>query len=287
MDRIRTIANPRELDPSFSVPCRRCAGLLQEWNRFCPFCLEDQFPSVGADTDPDGDAASATTSSRDNSASNANRDLGGVEFADTVHPSAAELFPFSTPAGGALNARKDTDLFQVQPSGHRETELLGVGSKALWTTHLSPDKLKTGIAVLLISIAVGLVGLKQGYFDTRSAVKIDIERAQTALNRGDLSSAGQLLDAIESKYLGDSGVQSLRDALDLRIRERSTWRSEPLDTTAQIAPNASASEDSIPVALVAPDQAAAGLPDQPTGLPRAAQKECSVALAALALCPKQ
>ena len=279
MDRIRTIANPRELDPSFSVPCRRCAGLLQEWNRFCPFCLEDQFPPVDADTDADGDAASATPSSRNNSASNGNSDLAGLEFVDTVHPAAAELFPFSTPAGGAPNAWKDTDLLQAQPSGHRKTALLGVGSKALWTAHLSPKKLKTGIAVLLVSLAVGLVGLKESYFESRGAVKITIEQVQTALNRGDLSSAVQLLDAIESKHLDDSGVQSLRDALNLRIRERSTWRGEPLDTTAQIAPNTSASEDLAPVALVAPDQ--------PAGPPRAAQKECSVALAALALCPKQ
>lgn len=285
MDRYRTIANPRELDPSFSVPCKRCAGLLQEWNRFCPFCLEDQFSPV--DGDAETDAAAATESARHRSASSKEKDSIGLEFADTVHPGAAEVIPISGPAGKAPNAKGDTGISLAQPSDYWQTEVLGVGGKTDWMARISPKNLKAGIALALVVMAVAFLGARQGYFDTRSDFKVGTERVQTALNRGDLRSAVQLLEAIESSHPDDPTVQSLRDALDLRIQERSTRRSELLDATSRIASNASVSDDSAPGAPETPDAPTSDPLEQATGPLRGSQKECSVALAALALCPKE
>ena len=285
MDRYRTIANPRELDPSFSVPCKRCAGLLQEWNRFCPFCLEDQFSPV--DGDAETDAAAATESARHISASSKENESTGLEFADTVHPGAAEVIPFFGTAGKAPNANGNTGISRAQPSDYWQTEVLGVGGRTDWMARLSPKNLKAGIALALAVMAVAFLGSGQGYFDIRSDLKVATERVQTALNRGDLRSAVQLLDAIETSHPDDPAVQSLRDALDLRIQERSTSRSELLDATSRMASNASVSDDSAPGALVTRDAPTTDPLEQATYPLRASQKECSVALAALALCPKK
>ena len=285
MDRYRTIANPRELDPSFSVPCKRCAGLLQEWNRFCPFCLEDQFPPV--DVDAETDAAAATESARHISASSKENESTGLEFADTVHPGAAEVIPFFGTAGKAPNANGNTGISRAQPSDYWQTEVLGVGGRTDWMARLSPKNLKAGIALALAVMAVAFLGSGQGYFDIRSDLKVATERVQTALNRGDLRSAVQLLDAIETSHPDDPAVQSLRDALDLRIQERSTSRSELLDATSRMASNASVSDDSAPGALVTRDAPTTDPLEQATYPLRASQKECSVALAALALCLKE
>ncbi|CAN5746891.1 hypothetical protein BH11PSE13_BH11PSE13_05250 [soil metagenome] len=281
MDRLRTIANQRELDPSFSVPCRQCAGLLQEWNRFCPFCLEDQFAPL------DADAAAAMEPNRNAAVPIDSATADGLEFADTVHPAAAEVFPFPVSMSRIAKATTDTEISVAQTSDYWQTEVLGVGEKQHWAARLPASGVALGIALAALLGAGAFFGLGYDAFGTRGAFKDDTARVQTALNRGDLNSATQLLGALESRHPDDPAVQSLRDALDLRIQERSATRSESPDAPANIASNSSASDDTAPIAHSAPDQPPAGALAQADSPPRAPQNDCSVALAALALCPKE
>jgi len=115
------MAKPVELDPTFSVPCKRCATLLQEWNRFCPSCFADQFAPADASaakpsspiTIPPLDEAASPSSSFD-FLDSANSDLLDMEdevaaaraarlaaasdgFADSLPPDAPEEAPGPDP----------------------------------------------------------------------------------------------------------------------------------------------------------------------------------------------
>ena len=287
MDRLRTIANQRELDPSFSVPCRRCAGLLQEWNRFCPFCLEDQFAPV------DTDVATTMRPKRADSAPGQSNGNTGLDFIDTLHPFAAEVVDLSDAAVKAsiarTNARTDAEMSLAHTSDYWQTEVLGLGSKRHWAARWASGERVLGLALTLALLAVVFFGLKHGYFETLRPFRVDTERVQTALNRGDLSSAVQLLDALESQHPDDAGVRSLREALDLRIQERSVRGGESSDVGLRIASSTAASDETVAPSVPAPGRqspVAAALQD--TAPPRTTQtKDCNETLAALSLCTKE
>ncbi|MDB5829702.1 MAG: hypothetical protein JWQ73_3922 [Variovorax sp.] len=159
MDRYRTTANQRELDPSFSVPCRRCAGLLQEWNRFCPFCLEDQFAPA------DADGPTMAELARDGSPADQTGTAAGIDFVDTVQPGREgreEAVHFAGWADSMSRAMRDGGVSEIsltQPSDYWQTEVLRVGDgKKHWAARLLPGPRPLGIAVVLVLIAVAFFG---------------------------------------------------------------------------------------------------------------------------------
>lgn len=197
MERRRAIANPEELDPSFSVPCRRCAELLQEGNRFCPFCFQDQLAPVAGNPEPVverrvGLRAAAETSSPD-----------GFDFMDTVQPDAQGVIQFPGPPGA---------MARMGPVGRRRV---------------------FGIVSALVLVALAFVALQHTHVDDRDAsgrlraFKADVERAQTALDRGDLSTAQQVLEGLKADHADDPGIRTLKAAFDRRVQEQTAQRVQP------------------------------------------------------------
>jgi hypothetical protein len=239
MERCRTIANPDELDPSFSVPCRRCAELLQQGNRFCPFCFEDQLAPVDA-----GDGGQAFKPTGDTRAGPESRSPDGFDFADTLQPDAAEVIRIPHWMDATPGAESDAgmDLVRVEPLWLTE---MPEGGKAHWAAHFaSPRRMALGIVAVLALIAFAVLGLRP------------------------------TLEALETDPPPDPGVQTLGDAFDPPAQDTPPVQPQP-------APTARETFSALGLDGVAAPPPA--LP--PEASPAVAKKECSEALAAMALCP--
>lgn len=267
------MANPADLDPSTSVPCKRCAALLQAGEQVCPFCGEVQATRAAEDASAEGD----------------------MDFADTVQPE--DLQDVDKPPAHA-GTEVDSEIGMVRPGAIWPKEESPSRGKGLWAGSFAvPKRLAIGIVAACVLIALGLM-LGRSRLDTHDEAatvqgfKAQVEQAQSALSRGDLGSAAQLLDVLDAGHADDPGVQNLRTTLDQRLQER-VKRQQLLDAALKAsralrldevpAPTAEA-----PAPAPAPPQAPiTAAPAPASGVTPADDKECSEALSALALCARK
>ncbi|MDN8616673.1 hypothetical protein [Variovorax ginsengisoli] len=284
------MANLADLDPSFSVPCRRCAAMLQKGNRFCPFCFEDQL--APADT---GDGEPPAVSGRGLSVAKEVPAPMVIDFRDTVQPEADEVIHIPGPTGTA-GQEADAEIGMVRPGAFWQTEVLGGGGKSNWLTRFAtPQRMVAGIALALVVAGVAVVGLERVYVGgeneaTRErAFRDDVERVQGALKRGDLGTAEQVLEGLDADHSDDPAVQALWQAFDKRAQAQAAG-GEPLPDVSLKPSRAIRLEQAAAPPAPAPARPEAPLASPPAPTAGAAgpqDKECSEALAALALCSKK
>ncbi|VTU45468.1 hypothetical protein [Variovorax sp. PBL-E5] len=152
MERLRAIATPDEPDPSFSVPCRRCARLLQEGNRFCLFCFADQLAPVAVDN------ARPAIEPRDGiPASDEAPAPEGFDFMDTVQPGAQE-----GASAAAAGSDFETDLVGFDPS--RASPPQAGGAKTHWTARFATSR-HLAIGAVPVLVLIGLAFPELGRID--------------------------------------------------------------------------------------------------------------------------
>lgn len=290
--------------------------MLQEGNRFCPFCFEDQFDTVDAgetvdteapgargDRSDTGDMAPPIHARRSLVAANEARAPLVIDFADTVQPGSEEVIHIPGPTG---SADADPEIGGVRPGALWQADLPDAQGEAPWTARFGTSQGKViGIAAVLVLLALAFMGVERTYFDDRNeagrlrAFRADVERVQTALKRGDLSAAEQLLDELDADHADDARVQALRAAVDRRQQTQAA-RTEALPDTSLKTSRAlrldEAAAPPVPVAGPAPVPVSAPPPAEAPAIAvsapaRAAasvdDKDCSEALAALALCARR
>ncbi|MDM0042665.1 hypothetical protein QTH89_08670 [Variovorax sp. J22G21] len=241
-----------------SAPCRRCAETLQEWERFCPFCGEDQAAAVDAD-----DAASPIQHTAEVPAADKTFAPMVLDFANTVQPDAEEIIELPEP----IDVDTPAEVGVVQAGAPQNADGLRDGEEANRAARsLTPRRkaaVAIGIALALIVGQLTYLTLERGYLDSRAstgglpAVKADLARLQTALNRADLGA--------EATVPGRAAAP--------------VTAATPVAPAMPVAPVTPATPAAAPVA---PPQSPA-LPEAPTA--QAAANGCSETLAALALCP--
>jgi hypothetical protein len=289
------MANLADLDPSFSVPCRRCAAMLQKGNRFCPFCFEDQLAPV--DIDAAGDPPPPAAPGRGLSVAKEVSAPMVIDFRDTVQPEADEVIHIPGPTGSpALEA--DAEIGMVRPGAFWQTEVLG-GGKPNWLARFAtPQRMVAGIALALVVAGLAVVGFERVYVDGENEAsrerifRDDVERVQGALKRGDLGTAEQVLEGLDADHSDDPAVQALWQAFDQRaqapaaggeplpdvsLKPSRAIRLEPAAAPPVAAPPAPTRPEAPVASPAAPTAGAAGPPDP----------ACSEALVALALCAKK
>lgn len=288
-------------DTQSLLPCKRCAELLQEGDRFCRYCGQDQFePDVDVDVD---DEPLGTPSAR--------TAFGGAK-------ALLPLAPESRSARGR-SARKHalrTDMeikpdlafpgavWQRQANGRAAAD-----APRDWSNRsIAPSRLTLGVAAALLLLMI-FVLLHDLYVEWQAgaagpqSLKQNVEQVQ-----------GALKDAI------DKQIQELTDERDrLRAATGSAPDAQPLpapvpesepaaparpEQSAQVEPpaqaeapaQAQAPAQAEPTAQAEPPAApAAQLPSPeetpaPAPAPAAAppdRSECNEALAALSLCPNR
>jgi len=284
------MANLADLDPSFSVPCRRCAAMLQKGNRFCPFCFEDQL--APADAGEPADAAAPVESGRGLSVPKEVPPPMVIDFRDTVQPEADELIHIPGPTGKP-EPDADAEIGMVRPGAFWQTEVLG-GGKAGWLARFAtPQRLVAGIALALVVAGLAAVGLERIYVGGENeagrerAFRDDVARVQAAIQRGDMATAEQVLEGLDADRSDDPAVQALWQAFDKRAQAPAANGEVLPDVSLKPSkairtePSAAPATPSRPEAPVEPAPAPAADMAAPQ------DKACSEALAALALCARK
>jgi len=174
------MVNLADLDTVFLVPCKHCAQLMQETERFCPFCGKDQSASVQEPMDH----ALPKKASNDE----VDFDLGLVHPSDYWQKEILE----------AGNEKRWTGNYRL---------VIGIvaGLMALLVFALVHDDFYLG---------------KQSEESKLKTFRANVEQVQRALSRGDLSAAERVLDALEADYAEAPSVQELREAFDRRVQEQ-------------------------------------------------------------------
>ncbi|MEP6720646.1 MAG: hypothetical protein ABJA77_04325 [Variovorax sp.] len=230
-----------------SAPCRRCAETLQAWERFCPFCGEDQAAEIAA-----GDAGSRIERTAEVPDADETFAPMVLDFANTVQPDAEEVIELPEPID--MGTASEAGIVQAGAPPHADGEQ--ARRAAPWLAPRRKAAMAIGMVLALILGQLAYLTLERGYLDNRAgagglpAVKADIARLHTALNGADLGAESTVPDRIAAP-------------------------APPATPIARIAPVA-------PVAATAPSQSPVPL-EAPT--PEAAASDCSETLAALALCP--
>jgi len=234
-----------------SAPCRRCAETLQEWERFCPFCGEDQ-QAATADA---GGAVPRTERKAQVPAADETFAPLVLDFANTVQPDAEEITELPDPIDVGTAAHEGT----APTTAPQAADPFGVhGAQARRPPRsVTPRRMAAvaiGVVLALILGQLAYLTRERGYLDSKAgtgglpAVKADLARLQTALRGADG---------------GD----------EVRTPPRAAAPAKPVAAAAPAAPAATVA----PVAAVAPAPAE-------TPAPQAAANDCNETLAALALC---
>jgi hypothetical protein len=287
---LRDMDNLADMDTSFLVPCKRCTALLQEQERVCPFCGRDQ--SIADDADDRADDAGTA--------------IGPLRGA--------------FPGREALSLVAANAELGIPPATFWQREV--VGFRRSGATHWAGNSVIPGRLVVSVMVALALAALALSfdhlYLDKDSeAVKqrefgVNVERAQSALNRGDLPAAERVLDVLDTDHADSPNVQALREKFDERAQQQAAKHDQLRDAAQKAAkalglsePPASPASPARPVpqapppprlptvsAVPAPAPVPAPVTVVPTPAPQTAaadskDKECSDALAALALCAKK
>jgi hypothetical protein len=193
----------RDSDTSFLVPCVHCDALIQEGERFCPFCKKDQRPSGGIPDRP-----GARTTSRGDASD-------GSQGAGWLGPRGAGF-----PAVAA----------DTQPSALDEPG----------RTRRRPALVVAGALVALVAVVYLLVlGIDHLAGRTEEAARRQLVEATTvqlraALDRGDLTGAARALEVLGTAQATDPDVRALKAVFDQRIAEQ-TLRRDRLSAAARDA----------------------------------------------------
>ncbi|MDR6861345.1 hypothetical protein [Variovorax guangxiensis] len=118
----------------------------------------------------------------------------------------------------------------------------------------------------------------------------NLERVQSALGPGDLGVEERGLDLLDTRRAGEPGLQTFREALHRQVREQAQREQLATPEASKIIPLGAAAVSGVsptsPLSLATPSsEIAMPAPEARVADPR--KKECSEALAALALCPEK
>ena len=269
-------------DTCFFVPCKRCAELLQEGDRFCRSCGKDQ-----SDTDGAGDAESAAEPERGTSTRGGARSPIEMDFADTLQPE--EQVTVGHPVPTSANEEVNPKIGLVRPDAFVQKEVLGGGGPRQWAgSSVSAYRLVIGIQaalVILLALALGhdLYLEKQSEAGRLQEFRANVELMQSALSRGDLSAAERALDVLDADYENHPDVQKLRQAFDRQVQLREQGQAVKRDQLRDAA-----LEVSKALGLGEPPKAPmVATPAPEIGVADSKEDECNEALAALAMCPKR
>ncbi|MEO5736741.1 MAG: hypothetical protein ABIQ82_04700 [Variovorax sp.] len=162
-----------------SAPCRRCAKTLQAWERFCPFCGEDQAAEIAA-----GDAGSRIERTAEVPDADETFAPMVLDFANTVQPDAEEVIELPEPID--VGTASEAGLVQTGAPPHADGEQ--ARRAARWLAPRRKAAMTIGVVLALILGQLAYLTLKRGYLDNRAgagglpAVKADIARLHMALN---------------------------------------------------------------------------------------------------------
>jgi hypothetical protein len=282
------MVNLAELDTSFLVPCRHCAALLQEWERFCPSCGKEQ--SVADDA---GDARSAVEPGRGTSARG--EALAPIAADSAILPwqEVREAIGHPVPKSAAEEVNSEIGL--VRPGAFWQKEVLaGRGSEHWAGSSVTRNRLLISIVAVLVLLALALA-LDHAYLDKHKEsdklrqFEANVAQVQSALSRGDLSAAGRLLNVLDADHADDPGVQALREAFDRRVLEQAAKRAQLRDAALKASKALGFDEPAAPPAQAPspPKPPMVARPAPGIGVADPKGKECNETLVALALCPKR
>jgi hypothetical protein len=218
------MVNLADLDTVFLVPCKHCAQLMQETERFCPFCGKDQSASA---QEPVGHALPKKASNDE-----VDFDLGLVHPSDYWQKEILE-------AGESKRWAGDYRL------------VIGIvaGLMALLVFALVHDDFYLG---------------RQREETKLKAFRANVEQVQRALSRGDLSAAERVLDVLEADYAEAPSVQELREAFDRRVQEQAARQAQPREADVKAASKAAEPEKTATRSVqapLAPDASQTGVAD--------------------------
>lgn len=244
-----------ELDTSFLVPCVRCEALLQEGERFCPACGEDQLYSTAAFTAPVRPGAATGL-----------LDLAAAQGVGWLRPRAddapdAGIGPMPSPGEGRSAGRRPSAI-----------AVLGI------------------VAALAMAAFASMWGIE--HYDVlrdqagpRQSAETAIAQLRAALDRDDLAGAERALSMLDATQTGTPGVLALKQGLDQRVLAQAQRR-EQLSSAAQSASRSLGFGEAAASSVAVVPSPSPPVPSTPAAPPPAVvpRKDCNDALAALALC---
>ncbi|MDM0030524.1 hypothetical protein QTI33_00020 [Variovorax sp. J22P271] len=290
MNLVPKMANLADLDPSFSVPCRRCAAMLQKGNRFCPFCFEDQL--APADTGDADIGPPPATPGRGLSVAKEVPAPMVIDFRDTVQPEADEVIHIPGPTGTA-EREADAEIGMVRPGAFWQTDVPGGGKSSWLARFATPQRMVAGIALALVVAGLAVVGLERVYVSGENeagrerAFRNDVERVQGALKRGDLTTAEQVLEGLDAEHSDDPAVQALWQAFDQRAQAQAGGGAPLPDVPLKASRAIRLEQAAAPPGPTRPEAPVEPAPAPAAGAAAPQDPGCSEALAALALCAKK
>ena len=209
--------NLAELDTAFLVPCTQCAELLQERERFCPYCGEEQIATYVAGA--------------------ANSEFGGVHL---DYRGGKSLSSMSMGFLGHVAPGRSGGIWPVRRSigagPAAQKDAFGDGGPSNWASGFAtPNRLVIAITgALLLLLAFALVHDnfyldKPGEGGRMQAFRSNVEQVQGALARGDLRTAERVLGVLAFDHARDPDVQALREVLEWRVQARTATRERLLE----------------------------------------------------------
>ena len=274
-----------------SAPCRRCAETLQEWERFCPFCGEDQAATIDADH-----AGSRSQHTAEVPVADETFAPMVLDFANTVQPDAEEIIELPEP----IDVDTAADVGLVQTGAAQPADQFVDREEAPPAPRSLAPRRKAAIAIgIVLTLIVGqltYLTLERGYLDSKAgtgglpAVKADLARLHTALNGADPGAEARTPNraaAPAAPATPTTPVAAVAPAAPAVPAPRAAV--EPTAPVAAVAPAPVAPvhpATSIAPVAAAPAPAAPSPSPAPPEAPRvqAPANDCSEALAALALC---
>jgi hypothetical protein len=223
-------------DTQSLLPCKRCTELLQEGDRFCRYCGQDQLDSEAVE-------------------------LPGATARRSTFGGAKALVPWGADDATAAHGR----AARTHPPRPPDDD-----APADWSTRsVAPSRLALGIAAgLLLLLAFVLV---HDLYRERQAFQESVQEVQAALGRGDLSGAQRGLDVLEVEKMADPAVVQLRQDFDRRmqalVEERDRLRAGAAPATPPAAPPPQAAAPPEPTPAAAAPEAPPAAPPVATQAP--------------------
>jgi hypothetical protein len=278
---MENLADP---SPTSPVPCKQCAALLQEGDRFCRFCGADQTLAL-------------VVGKRKSTGAKVRAPIE-VDFSDTIQPDEDSIGNLVLMR--ATNDEVSSEIGLVRPGAFWQKEVLGGRGPRHWAgSSVVPIRLVIAI-VSTLAVLVAALLFDHFYLSDESDAgrqrefKANVAHAQSALNRGDLGTAERVLDDLDIDHADDPAVLALRETFEQRVQAQAARR-EQLQNAAVKASNAlgmaepAASAVPVPTAApvpLPPEAPKADAPARAIGVADPKEKECNEALAALALCQR-
>ncbi|MEJ8821610.1 zinc ribbon domain-containing protein [Variovorax humicola] len=295
-------------DTSLLEPCKHCGELLQERERFCPFCGTDRTGADGA-RDPRYDVEVAIEHG-------VGRSLATYEvdypLMDPQEPSDVTSHPVPSTA---IMEEVGSNVGFVRPGVPWRRNAAGEGRVDWADSGITPNRLVLGIAASLVGLLAFAFAFDHFYLDKQREdaklreFKMNVEMVRSALKSGDLVVAERGLEVLDTDHANNPTVQSLQQTLDRKLQEQRQSASVREEVPDNVADAPAAAPAPVAAAAVAPTAATVAAPAvapeppappaatvvvpkiavrEPASAPAAAgNKVCSDALAALALCAKR